>query len=121
MPWKQFTEIIENKTKQTKGKARDQKKLMPGWLIFVLIILFLLIIGLASAMAGYNVYFQNKIFPGISVNGLNLGGKTSGQAIALLQAKIDQLNSQGIIFKFNQHQFTLKRIVSGGDGALAFE
>jgi len=92
-----------------------------NWLIVMAIFLMVAVV-LGGLVEIYGFYYRNKIYPGVSVGRLDLGGKTAEQSIALLLAKTDRLGKQGIDFKYEQKTETMKPIVHGADSSgLAYE
>ncbi|MEK7447629.1 MAG: VanW family protein [Patescibacteria group bacterium] len=77
-----------------KSSIAQKEKLM-----YVYIALF----ALASLYIGilfYNsVVYENKIYPGIKVSGIDVGGKTKEEAKALIDKKVEEAGSPNIILK----------------------
>jgi vancomycin resistance protein YoaR len=46
----------------------------------------------------FEVYYNQKIYPGIKIGNLNLSGKTQEQAVGLLKEITEQINQKGLIF-----------------------
>lgn len=70
------------------------------WLLIGITIFLVLIVLLAGGLWLYEMRFKNRIFLGIEVAGVSLGGKTIEQADVLLQAKVDALAKKGIAFSY---------------------
>ncbi|HOZ36981.1 MAG TPA: VanW family protein [bacterium] len=79
------------------------------WLLAVAIFLIALVIILGTIEV-YAFCFKNKIYPGVAIGDLGLGGKSKEQARALILAKSDELIRAGIDFYYGQEKMTLSPI-----------
>jgi len=68
-------------------------------IISILTILGILWVGLYFYWASH---YQNRIYPGVSIGDLMLGGTTREQAETLLRARIDNILNSGATFKIKQ-------------------
>lgn len=68
-------------------------------IISVLVILGILWAGLYFYWANY---YQNRIYPGVSIGELALGGTSGEQAETILRARVDNILNSGITFKTEQ-------------------
>ncbi len=91
-------EIVETKKQET-----DKKNIFPKWL--KLGVLFFLITTLLIIATGFGIAFsfQNKIFPGITVAGLDLSGQTAEQAQKVLTGKFKEVYGSGFSFSYEEN------------------
>jgi len=83
----------EKKEKQKQFEKKfDFKKLL--FAIFLGIVFFVLITLCAGL--GYAYYYQDKVYPGVTVANYDLGGKTIIEAQELIDEKVQKLNDVGI-------------------------
>jgi len=85
------------------------------WLLIVITIFLAVVIILFLALGFYDMRFQNKIFLGVKVAGISLGGKNVDQAKTLLQTKVDNLADKGIIFSYKDKDYRVLPIVAVDD------
>jgi len=82
------------------------------WLLISVTIFLVVIILLSAVVWLYDVRYQDRIFPGIQVAGINMGDKNIEQARVLLQAKIDNLSDAGIVFSYDNKNYKLLPLVA---------
>lgn len=95
------------------GKNKIDKFLRNRWLLTWLAV-FLLIVMIVVLPMVIKVYYQEKVFPGLKVAGINMGGKDEGQVKALIQARFDKLLQDGLTYKYEDKELVMKGIISGG-------
>lgn len=91
------------------------------WLL--ILVAFFVFLG-ALALASYYTFekkYAEKIYPGISVGGTDLSGKTQAEAREILNQKINKLNRDGIIFSFQNKQSKIFPTISSVEGDLAYD
>src|SRR3990172_1271881 len=71
-----------------KGKSKKDKKLKSRISIAITAILFLFVIFIFGYL-GYSVAYANKIYPGITIAGIKVGGLTKKEALNKINAEID--------------------------------
>lgn len=98
----------------------DKKLFRPAWLLKIAIIFFIALILFAGGCLAYEKIYDGKIYPGVYLGDINLGGLTKDQAQELLNQKVNTLNQSGIIFYFDNHQSTLLPVVASADAELAY-
>lgn len=80
------------------------------------------LILLATPVIAYEMIYKNKIYVGIYVDGINIGGLTKNQAIDELNRNYDGIRNNGLNFLYNNRNFNLPfTAVSPTDPDLAFE
>jgi len=97
------------KSDQKKNNFPEQekkKKPLPKT-IYILIFIFILILMSVGASVGLSWKYQNEIYPGIKVNGLDLSGLTKTQAKNILQGKFKQTYGQRFVFVYKDEEKTL--------------
>ncbi|MFA6537311.1 MAG: VanW family protein [Patescibacteria group bacterium] len=77
---------------------------IPKWL--KLFFLFCLIfIGIITLTAGGLAYqYKNKIYPGIKISGLKVGGLTTEQADKILHGQFKQIYGNGFVFSYENNE-----------------
>jgi len=68
-----------------------------------------LTVSLIAAAYGYELAFQDKIFPGVRVAGLRLDGKTRAEAEFIIQQLVDRALPTNFVFQVNGKQILLPR------------
>jgi vancomycin resistance protein YoaR len=92
------------------------------WEIIIAFILLALIVFIATPIFAYEAMYQHKIYSGVYIDGLNLGGLTREQSIELLNRNFDNIRRSGLNFNFNNQTYNLPiTAVSPTDPDLAFE
>lgn len=95
--------------------SRAMNNTIYKWLLLVAIFLIVVVVVFGSIEL-YSFYFNNKIYPGVAVGELRLGGKNKEQARALILAKSDELVHEGISFYYGQEKMILTPISYSEDG-----
>ena len=91
------------------------------WLLTAAIVF---VIGAVLAASLYLIFeqkYKNKIYPGITMGGADLSGKTIEQAMAIINKKINKINQDGIIFYYEENKTTIMPIISAMGPDLAYE
>ncbi|MDK2949183.1 MAG: hypothetical protein PWQ56_348 [Patescibacteria group bacterium] len=89
-------------------------KMINKKIIFILSIFVVLLI----ACFFYENKYVDKIYPGVSIGGVNIGGKTLLEAEEIINKELDRLNQAGIIFRYEDKDLTIFPIISSPDGAV---
>jgi len=90
------------------------------WLLNTAIIFFILVGGAGAAYAYYEYCYADRIYPGLTLNGVDLGGMTKAQLADLLDDKINQINQKGISFIYGGRPATIFPTVASNDAELAY-
>jgi len=118
MPWKQFKKIKSETSKVISGNAEKKVKaevgLIPKWLLIVVAIFLAIFLIIVGCFWLYNDFYQDKVYAGIEMGGVDLGGKTKLQVRALMQAKADNIAAEGIEFYYQDNKFLIKPIMPVG-------
>lgn len=91
------------------------------WLKIFLVLFFIIPLFLGIFYYAFETKFEDKIYPGIYAGNIELSGKTTTEAVKLLNQKIDIINSDGIIFYYDYYQATLFPLVSSTGGDMAYK
>lgn len=104
-------------TQNTKNK-NFLKKIIKWFAVFATI--FFIFIAFSAALALYfDSSYRDKIFPGISVSGISLAGKTQGESVKLLEGRKNAMLAEGISFVFQEKKFVLPSEILGSDPDLS--
>ncbi len=102
-------------------KLTRQMGSLEKWL-WKLITIFLLLVTLCAVFFLLQAYiYKDRIFPGVKVGAVDLGGKTIKQAEVLLQAEADYLADQGLTVSYQQDNYKLKPVVALEENGQAYE
>ncbi|HMB65503.1 MAG TPA: hypothetical protein VKO42_01390, partial [Patescibacteria group bacterium] len=90
------------------------------WLLWVVAIFFITALLAAALVWGWQKYYQNKIYPGVEISGIKMGGKTPKEAEKILKQKINQIDQNGIPFHFKNNSVNITPIISSFSGSMAY-
>jgi vancomycin resistance protein YoaR len=82
---------------------------------------FLLLIFLAGNFFIWKNNYQDKIYPGIKISGLNLGGRTLAEAKDLIIARTQEIEKTGLNFQSSEKTVTLESTTSSFNADLAYQ
>ncbi|MDA3839467.1 MAG: VanW family protein [Patescibacteria group bacterium] len=101
-------------------KHHRTKKILK-WLL-VLVAFFVL--TTAVAISSYFIFekkYTDKIYPGVYIGNLDLGGKTLIEAEKILNSKINSLDQNGVVFSYQNKQTKIFPTLSSVEGDLAYQ
>jgi vancomycin resistance protein YoaR len=82
------------------------------WLL-ALVAVFFILLGLASAVFWYTQNkYQDKIYPGVQISNIDVGGKTKQEARSILSKEVAELGKQGIKFQYQDTEISIKPSIS---------
>ncbi len=102
-------------------KPEENKKKPHYWPLYFVAVFFILADLAASSYLVFEEYYKNKIYPGISIGELYLGGKTADEAKNILETKVNELNQNGLKFAYGENEATITPIISSFNGDLAYQ
>lgn len=115
---RQIISSLDKKKKEEKRKEARRTLIMVLTIFFVCVIALLVI---TIPVVSYEYIYQDKIFAGVYVDGINLGGLTQGEALDKLNQYVDNLKLRGLEFNYKNERFTVDMtIISPADPDLAF-
>lgn len=83
------------------------------WPLMTTAVFLTIAIILAGFYFSFTHYYKDKIYPGIFVGNINLSGLSGNQALSFVNRKIDNINQNGITFKYyNQETIFLPMVAS---------
>ena len=91
------------------------------WLLICAAIFLIATIILIGFYFSFTSYYKNKIYPGISAGNINLSGLTSNQASNLINQKIDNINQDGIKFKYHNQETIFLPMIASVESDLAYK
>lgn len=68
-----------------------------------------LVLGLAVAILLFNIAYAQKIYPRVKAANLNLGNKTSEEARAILEARVNYFQAQGLKIVYKEREWPLAK------------
>lgn len=107
--------MADKKGTNKKSSSRKEKKQKKHYFTRVLILEILVLLIVAGAVLIYPLIYRNKVFPGVKVGNISLGGKTYLEALDLLEAPLDRFNEEGLVFIFEEEKVVLEPTVVGTD------
>jgi vancomycin resistance protein YoaR len=118
---KKIKESVENifNTKK-KAKAEKRRRLIYALTVFFIFLVIILVVSLP--IFTYEFLYQNKIYVGVYIDGINFGGQTKEAALDELNQYIDNLKQRGLNFNFGNQRINVDMtIVSPTDPDLAYQ
>ncbi len=113
---KDLKTVFDKKQKKKKERNRLIKTLT---VFFAFLIIFIFI---ATPVLAYQVIYQNKIYPGVYIDGINLGGLTQSEAIIHLNQAVDNLKLRGLNFHYQNKNAKIEMTtLSPTDPDLAYQ
>lgn len=83
------------------------KREPPAWLLMSAIIFFMLLLSAGGALWLFNSANSNKVFPGVYVGQINLGGKNELEAFTAINQAVDTYRQNGITFTYGTRKQVL--------------
>ncbi|MDD4902347.1 MAG: VanW family protein [Patescibacteria group bacterium] len=99
----------------------ETNKLHRHWPLYSVAVFFILADLVAASYLIFEEYYQNKIYPGVSIGQIRLGGKTAAEAKNILEAKINDINQNGLKFNYGENGATIMPIISSFNGDIALQ
>jgi vancomycin resistance protein YoaR len=102
-----------------KEEKKSRSRLIAILTIFFIFVLLLLII--VMPISAYQYLYKDKIYLGVSIDGVNVGGLTREQARDKINQQIDNLKMHGLDFYFKSEKLNVDfTVISPTDPDLAF-
>ena len=89
------------------GQEPEAKIINIKWLIAIVAIFLIVSALVGAAYWSFTAEYQNKIYPGVWVGQIYLGGLTKDGATKIINSQIDIVNQNGIIFNYLNHKTVL--------------
>ena len=87
------------------AKPKSKKLMLVLTVFFICSFVFILIAGPIMA---YQILYQDQIYQGVYIDGLNVGGSTQTEAINKLNNQIDNLKQNGLNFDYQNNKFKVE-------------
>lgn len=100
-------------------KPEENKKFK--WLRILVACFFIVLAIIVATYLIFEENYKNRIYPGVRLENINLGGLTKVKAKEKIEEKINQINQNGIKFKYQEHEATITPIISSLGGELAYQ
>jgi len=81
-------------------------------IIFILFTFFVL----GTMYFFYENKYEDKIYPGVSIGDIDIGGKTLLETEEIINKELDRLNQAGIVFSYENKDLAIFPIISSSDG-----
>ncbi len=92
-----------------------KKFVVKKWLKIIIAIFLLLVVLPAGTAFGFEKIFSDKIYPGIKINDLKLGGKTKDEAMVALREATKKFNEEGVTFVYQNKTASLAPLVTAAN------
>lgn len=89
------------------------------WPLLLAAALFIALDIAAASFLIFEKIYSNKIYPGIKIGQTYVGGKTRAEVKEILDEMVNNINHDGVKFKFENNETTIFPIVSSFSGDLA--
>ena len=90
------------------------------WFLILAAIFLITAIILTGFYFSFTYYYKGKIYPKIFVGNIDLSGLTSNQATGLINQKIDNINQNGIKFKYHNQETVFLPMVASVESDLVY-
>lgn len=94
---------------------------IPQWLPEVAVIFFIVSLTFIWILFAFEKIYQNKIYPGIKLNQIDLSDKTKEQAKSVINNKINSINQSGVIFYHNKTQTAILPTITSTESDFAYQ
>ena len=91
------------------------------WLLYLAAVFFIAIDIIAASYLIFIELNKHKIYPGVSIGQIYLGGKTTEEAKKIIETKVNDINQSGIKFDFEDHEAIITPIISSFSGDFAYQ
>ncbi|MCG2697696.1 peptidoglycan binding domain-containing protein, partial [Candidatus Parcubacteria bacterium] len=98
-----------------------RKRYIPRWLLDAAIVFFIACLITASLYFIFEKKYQNKIYPGVWIGEINLGGKTVEQAKSLINEEINNINQSGITFYYEKNKAPIMPTIISTESDFAYQ
>jgi vancomycin resistance protein YoaR len=102
-------------------KPVEEKKTVHHWPLYLVAVFFILADFAVGAYFIFEEYYQNKIYPGVKLGELYLGGKTADEANEIIGNKINKINQDGVQFNYGQGNAVITPIITSFNGDIALQ
>ncbi|MCX6746045.1 MAG: VanW family protein [Candidatus Parcubacteria bacterium] len=112
-----FKKILDYKKAEHEKRRKKLIKILTIFFICLFLAIFL-----SAPIFAYEYIYRDKIFQGVYVDGINLGGLTQDQALDKLNDYIDNLKQNGLRFNYNGNVAKVEfNAISPADPDLSFQ
>ena len=84
------------------------------------LVVFLLLAGTAYNYWRWSNSFRDRIYPGVKIGALNLGGLTYNESLNLINAQADKITTGGLKFQYRQKQVSIAPAIASFDSDLSY-
>lgn len=85
------------------------------------IIFFILALLGAGAFFIFERQYAGRVFPGVRLGDLDLGGQTAEEAAALLNKRVDEINQEGFSFVYDGQRAMIPPVLSSTEADAAYD
>lgn len=110
---------MENDKEIKTKKSKNAFGMIIKWFAFLATIFFIFAIIAVTSAFFYEKYHANKIFPGITLGNISLGGKTQKEAATIINLKRDKILSDGITFLYQSKKLVVPAEIFASDPDLS--
>ena len=95
--------------------------IIPRWLLYLVAVFFVLAIIAITGFLIFENKYENKIYPGVYIGEINLGGKTAEEAEKLINQHINLIHQNNIDFEYSGREISLMTTISSFESGLSRE
>lgn len=101
--------------------AKLRKNKIFKWSLFTAAIFLILLLLTTIAFLFFEYEFRDKIYPGITIGNIKVGGLSAGQAASRLNKRVDFLSQGGIAFSYFNQETVFFPLVASVESDLAYQ
>jgi vancomycin resistance protein YoaR len=102
-------------------KLNAEKKTVHHWPLYLVAVFFILADIIIASYFSFEEYYKDKIYPGVSLGQIYLGGKTADEAKIILETKFNDISQNGVQFNYGQSVATITPIITSFNGDIALQ
>ncbi len=100
---------------------KPEKENKIKWLRLFVACFFIILVIIIATYLIFEENYKNRIYPGVKLENINLGGLTKTKVKELIEKKVNTINQNGVKFKYQEHEVVVTPIVSSLEGELAYQ
>lgn len=107
----------------SKFKINNFKKIIKNrWFVFLSIGFLIFTILFLIIFVSFEIYYKDKIYPGVEINGIGLSGNTRSDGVVKLKSITSEIINNGLFFQYKGREVVVSPvIVSASDPGLSRE
>jgi vancomycin resistance protein YoaR len=103
------------------SQSKQEKNKICHWPLYLAAVFFILADIVVASYFAFEEYYKDKIYPGVSLGQIYLGGKTADEAKNILETKFNDISQNGVQFNYGQSVTTITPIITSFNGDIALQ